>query len=131
MNIALRQSPQVVAILAIGLFALSGESLAAEDAKFAFMSPPDEDLLRIYWLNKQTGQVGSCFYQPSDDKANIGSTKCYSAGEGAGPLGPGRYDFRKSFHKDEGSVFRVNLDTGDISICWVRHSKVVCTAPAR
>jgi hypothetical protein len=108
----------------------AGGSVAAEVPGFAFLAPPDEDLLRLYWLNRQTGQVGACEYQPNEDKARIGTTSCFPAGEGSGPLGPGRYDLKASHHTDDGSVFRVNIDTGEISICWVR-DKVVCTAPAR
>lgn len=108
----------------------AGGSLAAEDPKFTFLSPPNEDLLRLYWLNNKTGQLGACDYAASKDKAQIGSTKCWPQGQGAGPLGSGRYDLKASNHKKEGSVFRVNVDTGHISICWVRDGKAVCTAPA-
>lgn len=106
-------------------------SFAAEDAKFAFLAPPKQDMLRLYWLNKSTGQVGACHYETSKDKKQIGKTDCKPSGQGAGAIGSGRYDLKTSNHKTEGSVFRVNIDTGDISICWVRNDKVVCTDPAR
>ena len=105
--------------------------VAADDAKFAFLSPPQENLLRLYWVNKQTGQVGACGYRAAKDKKQIGGTLCFASGQGAGPLGPGRYDLKASNHTTEGGVFRVNVDTGDISVCFVWNNKVVCTQPGR
>lgn len=103
----------------------------AEDAKFAFMAPAHTEDLKLFWLNKTTGQMGACNYKAAEDKDAIGTTRCYPAGNGGGPLGPGRYDLKVSNHKTDYSVFRVNVDTGDISICWLKNSKVVCTAPNR
>lgn len=105
--------------------------VAADDAKFAFLSPPHEQQLRLYWVNKQTGQVGACAYKAAKDKKQIGDTLCYASGQGAGPLGPGSYDLKASSHIKEGGVFRVNVDTGDISVCFVWNNTVVCTQPAR
>jgi len=119
----------IAALAFLGLPA--GGSLAAEEPSFTFLAPPDEDLLRLFWLNRQTGQVGACEYLPNEDKEQIGTTSCFPAGEGSGPPGPGRYDLKASHHTDDSSVFRVNTDTGEISICWVRFEKVRCTVPAR
>lgn len=104
-------------------------SFAAEDAKFAFVTLPSVNVL--YRIDKQTGQVDACYYQPATDEAQVGSTQCYPSGDGATPQGPGRYDLMALPDSEGGAVFRVNSETGDISICWEADGKVVCTAAAQ
>jgi len=61
----------------------------------------------------------------------IGVTLCYQPGEGAGPQAPGEYALVASRHEREGGVFRVDLRTGAMSICYVLNDLVVCTPPAK
>ncbi len=62
----------------------------------------------------------------------MGITLCHPAGEGAGPQQPpGDYGLVASRHEKEGGVFRVNLRTGEMSICYVLNEAVVCTPAAK
>ena len=62
----------------------------------------------------------------------MGVTLCYPAGEGAKGGQPGEYALVASRHESEGGVFRVDLRSGMMSICFVlNESAVVCTPPAK
>jgi len=120
----------IVLTAAVALLASSTTgSLAAEDAKFAFVTLPSVNVL--YRIDQQTGQVDACYYKPATDEGQIGSTQCYPSGDGATPQGPGRYDLMAMPDSEGGAVFRVNRETGDVSICWEADGKVVCTAPTQ
>ena len=64
-------------------------------------------------------------------RAAVGVTLCYEPGQGAGPQGPSDYALVASSHEREGGVFRVDLRTGQMSICYVLNDKVVCTPPTK
>jgi len=95
--------------------------------QYDFLAPPSSDANRLYSVNIKTGQIGMCFYD-RDKGRGIGVTKCFKVGEGAGPQKPGRYKlYRTKFDPDKG-VFRVNTNTGEMSLCWMRRGELVCTA---
>ena len=106
----------------LSLGGLHGQALAAT---YDFVPAPQTDLNRIYRIDRITGEVSSCQYGLQE--GTIGVTLCFSSGEGAGPQTPGEYGLVASRHEREGGVFRVNLRTGDMSICYVFDERVVCT----
>ncbi len=80
---------------------------------------------RVYRVDRATGEVGACQFQLKE--GGVGVTICFPAGEGAGPQTPGEYGLMPSRHEKEGGIFRVNLRTGEMSICYVFDDKTVCT----
>jgi hypothetical protein len=103
----------------------------ARAATFEFLAAPQTDLNRVFRLDKTTGEVGACQYGLKDGSP-FGVTLCYPAGEGAKAGPPGEYALIASRHTGEAGVFRVDLRTGSMSICFVlNETSVVCTAPAK
>ena len=114
-------------LLAAGCwFAAAAGAVAAP---FEFAPAPQIDLNRIYRVDKATGEVGACQFQLKE--GGIGTTICFPAGEGAGAQAPSDYQLMPSRHEREGGIFRVNIRTGEMSICYVFDDKVVCTPQAR
>ena len=108
---------------------LSGFAAAPVAAQqYDFLSPPNPDTNRLYRVNIKTGEMGACWY--GRDK-NIGFTDCRPVGEGAGPQKPGRYKLFATKFDSEKGVFRVDTNSGAMSLCWVRRGELVCTALAR
>lgn len=112
--------------LALGLTAWSSAVLAAS---YEFLAAPEIDLNRVYRLDKATGEVGACQYGLKE--GTVGVTLCYPPGDGAGPQGSSEYALVASRHEKEGGVFRVDLRTGMMSICYVLNEAVVCTPQAK
>jgi hypothetical protein len=106
-----------------GLLALA--SLPSLAAPYDFVPAPQNDLNRIYRVDRATGEVISCQYGLQE--GTVGATLCFAAGEGAGPQAPAEYGLVPSRHEREGGVFRVNYRTGGMSVCYVFDDKVVCT----
>ena len=96
---------------------------------FDFSPAPQNDLNRIYRVDRVTGEVGACQYGQKD--GSYGVTVCYPAGDGAGPMEPSEYGLIASHHEHEAGVFRVDYRTGAMSICYVFEDHVVCTAPEK
>jgi hypothetical protein len=111
---------------ALGFMFWSGAVFAAS---YEFLAAPEIDLNRVYRLDKATGEVGACQYGLKD--GTVGATLCYPPGEGAGPQGSSEYALVASRHEKEGGVFRVDLRTGMMSICYVLNEAVVCTPQAK
>lgn len=109
---------------AIGLSAGEGAAVAGN---FEFLAAPEITLNRVYRIDTATGEVGACQYGLKEGA--VGETLCYPAGDGAGPQGPGSYRLVASRHEKEGGVFRVDLRTGRMSICFVLNDQTVCTPP--
>ena len=108
--------------------AWAGPAPASGD-EYAFAAAPQTDLNRIYRVDRYTGEMGACQYGIKD--GTIGVTLCYPPGEGAGPQpGNGEFALLPSHHVREGGIFRVNLRSGDVSVCYVLSDHVVCTPPA-
>jgi len=112
--------------LFLSALAWTGGALAAN---YEFVAAPEIDLNRVYRLDKATGEVGACQYGLKE--GTVGATLCYPAGEGAGPQGSSEYALIASRHEREGGVFRVDLRTGMMSICYVLNEAVVCTPPKK
>jgi hypothetical protein len=115
-------------LLALCCAALAAPGLASA-ASFEFAPAPQTDLNRVYRVDKATGEVGACQFQLKD--GGVGVTICFPAGEGAGPQAPSDYQLMPSRHEREGGIFRVNVRTGEMSICYVFDDKTVCTPQAK
>lgn len=102
----------------------------ASAQSFDFVPAPHQGLNRIYRVNKLTGEMGACQFGLKE--GGIGVTLCYPAGEGAKAMAPGDYGLVASQHTAEAGIFRINRQTGDMSVCYVQNDEqVVCTAPAK
>lgn len=97
-------------------------------ANYEFLAAPEKDLNRIYRLDRATGEVAACQYGLKE--GTVGVTLCYGPGEGAGPQGSSEYALVASSHEREAGVFRVDLRTGMMSVCYVLNDAVVCTPQA-
>jgi len=119
-----------VLALACGL-ALVLCASAARASNYEFLAAPQTDLNRVFRLDKTTGEVGACQYGLKEG-SSVGVTLCYPPGEGAKAGASGEYGLVASRHTGEGGVFRVDLRTGQMSICFVYdESSVACTPPAK
>lgn len=114
---------------ALVLLGLAAPLAAQAAANYEFLAAPEIDLNRVYRLDKATGEIGACQYGLKEN--SIGVTLCYAPGEGAGAQSPSEYGLVASRHEREGGVFRVDLRTGTMSICYVLNEQVVCTPPAK
>ena len=103
--------------------------VAASAANFDFLAAPEIELNIVYRVDKLTGEVGACQY--GDKEGTIGVTLCYPPGQGATSQTPSAYALIASRHEREAGVFRVDLRTGSMSVCYVLKQEVVCTPPAR
>ncbi|MFJ5370432.1 hypothetical protein ACIPIA_14520 [Bosea sp. CER48] len=121
-NIATRAGTARLA-LAAGVSLLGAWPAVA--GPFEFAPAPQTDLNRVYRIDKATGEVGACQFQLKE--GGVGVTVCFPTGEGAGPQAPSDYGLMPSRHEREGGIFRVNLRTGEMSICYVFDDKTVCT----
>lgn len=112
------------------LVSLSGLEAAEAAGNYDFLAAPQIDLNRVFRLDRATGEVGACQFGLKEGSP-VGTTLCYPPGQGAGPQGSSDYALVASRHEQEGGVFRVDLRTGMMSICYVLNEKVVCTPPAK
>jgi len=110
--------------MVIGFSAL-GAAGALAVANFEFMAAPQTDLNRVYRVDKSTGEVAACQYGLKE--GTVGVTLCYPPGEGATAQSPSEYGLVASRHEREAGIFRVDLRTGAMSICYVLSEMVVCT----
>lgn len=98
---------------------------------FAFAPAPQQDLNRVYRVDRSTGETTACQFAVKDDSP-IGLTLCYPAGEGAKAGEAGDYGLVPSSHRQEAGIFRVNRRSGAVSVCYVREDlEVVCTPPTK
>lgn len=133
-------------LLALALLAGSGVVPAkAQEAPpaprlpaFTFAPPPSAQANRVYSVNTATGQVSACQFERPEGNP-IGVTKCFTRGDGAGPQKAGTYELVTTGFSGETGVFRVNRDSGEMAVCYVRNMPkagggveptVVCTPPA-
>src|SRR5947209_13099557 len=114
-------------LLAAALVSLSATLVFA--ANYEFLAAPETDLNRVYRLDRASGEIGACQYGLKEN--SIGVTLCYPPGEGARAQQPSEYSLVASRHEREGGVFRVDLRTGTMSICYVLNDCVVCTPPGK
>ena len=114
-------------IAALALVGAAGAVQAASN--YDFLAAPETDLNRVFRLDKATGEVGACQYGLKE--GTIGVTLCYPPGEGATAMQQSEYGLVASRHEREGGVFRVDLRSGAMSICYVLNDATVCTPPSR
>jgi hypothetical protein len=94
-------------------------------ADYLFSTPRAKEQNRVYWLDRYTGTIGACEYQPKGTP--LGSMNCLPPGDNAKGLPSGDYDLMPSNWDSEWGIFRVNRTTGEVSLCFVRDERVVCT----
>ncbi len=116
-------------LLGSGVILMLAAMLPAAAASYEFLAAPETDLNRVYRLDKATGEMAACQYGLSE--GTIGVTLCYPPGDGGGPQSQSEYALIASRHDREGGVFRVDVRTGTMSICYVLNETVVCTPPAK
>jgi hypothetical protein len=115
--------------LTLAALAFATLPAAAFAGQFDFVPAPQVDLNRIYRIDRVTGEVGACQY--GQKEGSFGVTLCFPPGEGAAKQEPSEYGLVASRHEREGGVFRVDMRTGAMSICYVFDEKVVCTPPEK
>jgi hypothetical protein len=125
-----RQARRRSAAGAAIFLAAFGAAASADAANYEFLACPATDLNRVYRLDRATGEVGACQYALGKE-GSVGVTLCYSPGEGAGPQASSEYALIASRHVGESGVFRVDVRTGMMAICYVLNDAVVCTPQAR
>lgn len=112
------------ALVAAGIVAGIGPAAA----EYIFASPSAKNQNRVYWLDRYTGTVGACQYQTKGGP--VGSMLCFPPGEEAQNMPSGDYDLRPSNWDTEWGMFRLNRTTGEVSLCFVKDDRVVCTPQA-
>lgn len=115
------------ALLPFALFAV-GAPAAAQEAAYDFAASPKDGQFFIYRMNRETGEMGYCWYDTAGE-GDIGQTVCAGAGRGGGAQAPGAYRLVAAPGSGQSAVFRVNEATGDVSVCYWNNG-VVCT-PAK
>jgi hypothetical protein len=115
--------------LLAGSLISSGLATPASATSYEFLAAPETDLNRIYRLDRATGEIGACQFALKEGTTGI--TLCYPPGEGAGPQTPSEYALIASRHEREGGIFRVDLRTGMMAVCYVLNDSVVCTPQAK
>ncbi|MDR3461898.1 MAG: hypothetical protein P4L76_06250 [Beijerinckiaceae bacterium] len=117
-------------LLVVASLSLVASSAARAAGNYDFLAAPQIDLNRVFRLDRTTGEIGACQFGLKEG-APVGTTLCYPPGQGAGPQGSSDYALIASRHEQEGGVFRVDLRTGMMSICYVLNETVVCTPQAK
>ena len=120
--------PALATALAIAAVFSSGAALAY--GGYDFLAAPEIHLNRIFRLAQATGEVGACQFGLKEGSP-VGVTICYPPAQGAGPQGSSDYALVASRHEQEGGVWRVDLRTGMMSICYVLNDTVVGTPQAK
>ena len=123
-------SLKILPLTLFGLLALTMLTPARAASTYDFLAAPEIDLNRVYRLDRVTGEMGACQYGIAKE-GTVGATLCYKPGEGATAQSPSEYALLASHHEREGGVFRLDLRTGAVSICYVLNEAVVCTPPGR
>ncbi|MET3355300.1 UNVERIFIED_ORG: hypothetical protein ABID33_003220 [Xanthobacter viscosus] len=143
LNPLARGALTALALAGLGTLAGAGGALAQAaqpgQGAYEFAAPPSAQANRVYGLNRQTGEMNVCQFERPEGSA-VGITHCFAQGEGAGPQKAGSYALAPTRYEGETGIFRVNRDTGEMSICYVREtarpqggtdSSLVCTPAAR
>lgn len=121
----------------------SGDAAATAPATtgagpFVFAAPPSAQANRLYSVNMRTGEVNACQFERPEGSL-VGVTRCFRRDASAQAGMPGTYDIMSTRYSGETGIFRVNVQTGQMSVCYVRdmpkdgggvEPAVVCTAPS-
>lgn len=109
------------------------------DGPYVFSAPPSAQANRVYSVNVRNGEVNACQFERPEGSV-VGITKCFPRDSSANAGGTGDYDIVSTRYSGETGIFRVNTQTGQMSVCYVRdmpkegggvEPSVVCTALAR
>jgi hypothetical protein len=119
----------LASLAAVAALCAGATAAIAAASTYDFLAAPETDLNRVYRLDKATGEIGACQYGLKE--GTIGVTLCYPPGEGATAQPQSEYALLASRHEREGGVFRLDLRSGAMSICYVLNDAVVCTPPGR
>ncbi|MFG1418476.1 hypothetical protein V5F38_11275 [Xanthobacter sp. V0B-10] len=130
----------ISALAAAGFLLAAATGASAQSfGAYDFAAPPSAEANRVYGVGRKTGEVSACqFERPAG--SSVGVTRCFAQGEGAGTQKAGRYGLVSTHYAGETGVFRVNYETGEMSICYVRdlpkadgktEPTVLCTPQAR
>jgi hypothetical protein len=146
MNCNIRPLAKMLPALLPGLVAAGltvapaqAQSPAQQLPAYGFRSPPSAQANRIYSVNTATGEMSACQFERPEGSL-VGVTKCFAKDASAGPQKAGAYELISTLYSGETGVFRVNRDTGEMSVCYVRdmpkagggtEASVVCTPPAK
>lgn len=131
--------PALAAAMLLAVPAHAQQSTAPQLPAFGFRSPPSAQANRVYSVNSATGEMSACQFERPEGSL-IGVTKCFAKDASAGPQTPGAYELVSTLYSGETGVFRVNRNTGEMSVCYVRdmpktgggtEASVVCTPPAK
>ena len=108
-------------LLAGALLLAGAAGAAAQEAKtgYDFSAPPSSQANRVFSVNRATGEMSACQFE-RPESALVGITRCFARGEGAGAQKAGNYRLVATNFSGETGIFRVNADTGEMSICYVR-----------
>lgn len=121
----------MIGFLRIPCLTLALVSSATSAENFFFAPAPQQDLNRLYRIDRLTGEVTACQFAIKDGDG-VGVTLCYPAADGAKAGEAGDYSLVPSSHRQEAGIFRVNRRSGEVSICYVRgDAEVVCTPPSK
>jgi hypothetical protein len=130
--------PALLPGLVVGILA-AVPAEAQQLPAYGFRSPPSAQANRIYSVNSATGEMSACQFERPEGSL-VGVTKCFAKDASAGPQKAGSYELISTLYSGETGVFRVNRDTGEMSVCYVRdmpktgggtEASVVCTPPAK
>lgn len=108
--------------------AQTAQGPVAGDPRYQFETPAAPNQNRVYWVERQSGIVGACQYQASG--GGNGSMLCFEPGEGSVGQAPGDYALLRSSWPTEYGIFRVDRSSGRMALCFVRETRVVCSAQA-
>lgn len=118
----------LVTTIAMSFAPAEAQTRRANRPVFDFLAPPSNETNRIYRVNIFTGEMGVCWYSR---RGNVDLTECLSPGPGAGAQTPGLYTLVSTNMKTERGVFRLNLISGQVSMCWVKGDVLTCTPQSR
>ncbi|WP_029349390.1 hypothetical protein [Bosea sp. 117] len=125
--------------LAAAVLLLGSAAAHAQQAAFQFEAPPSAQANRVYSVNAVTGEISACQFERPEGNL-VGVTRCFTRDPSAGPQKNGRYELRSTRYSGETGVFRVNIISGEMSVCYVRdmpksgggvEPAVVCTPQAK
>lgn len=117
----------------------SPQPTAPADGPYVFSAPPSAQANRVYSVNVRNGEVNACQFERPEGSV-VGITKCFPRDSSANAGGTGDFDIVSTRYSGETGIFRVNTQTGQMSVCYVRdmpkegggvEPSVVCTPLVR
>ncbi len=130
--------PALLPGLVVGSLAVAPAE-AQQLPAFGFKSPPSAQANRVYSVNSATGELSACQFERPEGSL-IGVTVRFAKDASAGAQKAGAYELMSTLYSGETGVFRVDRNTGEMSVRCVRdmpksgggtEARVVCTPPAK